>query len=79
MINFNRNSEEQEEIKTFIGDYLTLIFTSFPLIEIQKKNFRNLFKTMFGRIYFARILYQDKFNKVINCCFLNFIRCNCNV
>ena len=64
LISTDLNLEEQDEIKTFIADYLTMVFTSIPLIEIQKKNFRNLFKTNFGRSYFAKLLYQDKFNHV---------------
>jgi len=65
IISTDLTDQEKNEIQLFISDYITLIFKSVPLIEIQKTNLSNLFKTKFGRFYFSTIVFQEKFKNVI--------------
>lgn len=58
------SDQEKDEIKRYIVDYLQDIFQSKPLLEIQKTNLSNLFKTAYGKFFFGTIIYQEKFKNV---------------
>jgi hypothetical protein len=40
-----------------------MILTSEPLIQLQKTNMQDLFKTSYGRSYFSKIVFQQKFKE----------------
>lgn len=46
-----------------MNDYLKMVLTSEPLVEIQKNNLKNLFTTNYGREHFANTIFQPKFKE----------------
>lgn len=58
-----RSESEQEEIKSILNDYIRMIFLSEPLTNQQKTNMQQILSTAFGINYFAKLVYQSKFEQ----------------